>query len=96
MLNLKKRIAETLAETLASMTAEPIPSADELAALLEYPPDSTMGDLALPCFHFAKVMRKAPKMIAEAIAANFDENEAAAFFLTGSDGAPMRGAIRTK
>ena len=71
MLNLKKRIAETLASTLASMTTAATPDADELATLLEYPPDSTMGDLALPCFRFAKVMRKAPKMIAEAIAANF-------------------------
>ena len=71
MLNLKKRIAETLATTLASMTTAATPDADELATLLEYPPDSTMGDLALPCFRFAKVMRKAPKMIAEAIAASF-------------------------
>ena len=71
MLNLKNRIAENLAATLASMTAAPTPDADELATLLEYPPDSTMGDLALPCFRFAKIMRKAPKMIAEAIAASF-------------------------
>ena len=71
MLNLKNRIAETLARTLASMTTESVPAADELATLLEYPPDSSMGDLALPCFRFAKVMRKAPKMIAEAIAASF-------------------------
>ena len=71
MLNLKKRIAETLAATLASMTTAVTPDADELATLLEYPPDSTMGDLALPCFRFAKIMRKAPKMIAEAIAASF-------------------------
>ncbi len=71
MLNLKKQIAESLYGILSSMTAEAIPDSDELAALLEYPPDSTMGDLALPCFRFAKVMRKAPKMIAEAIAATF-------------------------
>ena len=55
MLKLKQRIAESLAATLASMTPEPVPGADELATLLEYPPDSAMGDLALPCFRFAKV-----------------------------------------
>ncbi len=71
MLNLKKQIGDALAAQLAAMTPEPIPNGDELASLLEYPPDSTMGDLALPCFRFAKVMRKAPKMIAEAIAAGF-------------------------
>ena len=32
----------------------------------------------------------------ETIAANFDKNETAAFFLLGSDGTPMRAAIRTK
>ncbi|MGM9646836.1 MAG: arginine--tRNA ligase [Eubacteriales bacterium] len=71
MLKLKKRIAEALAIALASMTPEPTPAADELTNLLEYPPDSTMGDLALPCFRFAKVMRRAPKMIAETIAEQF-------------------------
>lgn len=70
MLELKKKIAELIAEKLSQMTPEPIPSADTLAGLLEYPPDAKMGDLALPCFQFAKVMRRAPKMIAEAIAAD--------------------------
>lgn len=70
MLELKKKIAELIAEKLSQMTPEPITSADTLAGLLEYPPDAKMGDLALPCFQFAKVMRRAPKMIAEAIAAD--------------------------
>lgn len=77
MLELKKKIAELIAEKLSQMTPEPIPSADTLAGLLEYPPDAKMGDLALPCFQFAKVMRRAPKMIAEAIAADLDSPEIA-------------------
>lgn len=71
MLELKKKIAELIAAKLSQMTPEPVPSADTLAGLLEYPPDTKMGDLALPCFQFAKVMRRAPKMIAEAIAEGF-------------------------
>jgi arginyl-tRNA synthetase len=36
---------------------------------LELPPDSAMGDLGLPCFQFAKQMRKAPVAIAQDLAA---------------------------
>ena len=39
-------------------------SADEIAGLLELPPDSAMGDYALPCFKLARSLRKAPPMIA--------------------------------
>lgn len=39
----------------------------EVLTLIEYPPNSEMGDLALPCFRFAKVLRKSPQAIAEAI-----------------------------
>lgn len=40
-----------------------IPAADAAAALT-VPPDPTMGDLALPCFKFAKQLKKAPSAIA--------------------------------
>ena len=39
-------------------------SADEIAGLLELPPDSAMGDYAFPCFKLARSLRKAPPMIA--------------------------------
>ncbi|MFW5780010.1 MAG: arginine--tRNA ligase [Bacillota bacterium] len=35
--------------------------------LINIPPDNKMGDYALPCFQFAKVLRKSPKQIAEDI-----------------------------
>ena len=44
-------------------------TADQLFELMETPPESFMGDLALPCFSFAKVLRKNPKLIAEEVAA---------------------------
>ncbi|MBR6917668.1 MAG: arginine--tRNA ligase [Clostridia bacterium] len=31
--------------------------------MFEYPPDSSMGDVALPCFKLAKIFRKAPPLI---------------------------------
>ena len=41
---------------------------DELAGMLEYPPDENMGDLAFPCFKYAKILRNAPPKIAAAVA----------------------------
>ncbi len=40
-------------------------SQEEVYSLIVLPPDTTLGDFALPCFKFAKIMRKAPQMIAE-------------------------------
>ncbi|HHT48835.1 MAG TPA: arginine--tRNA ligase [Firmicutes bacterium] len=37
---------------------------ENIYGLLEYPPDSDLGDLALPCFKLSKVLRKAPQLIA--------------------------------
>lgn len=39
-------------------------SKEEIAAAFETPKDAKLGDLSLPCFKFAKVLRKAPPAIA--------------------------------
>ena len=55
--------------------AERIPaegiSVDEIAETIAVPPDSSMGDFALPCFKFAKIMRKSPVAIAEDLAKRY-------------------------
>ena len=38
---------------------------NDVAALIEYPPDSEMGDISLPCFKLSKMLRKPPKAIAD-------------------------------
>ncbi len=45
-------------------------SIDELIEMVEVPPNSEMGDYAIPCFKFAKIMRKSPNMISEEISKN--------------------------
>ncbi len=40
-------------------------SIDELATMMEYPPDPKMGDIAFPCFKLSKILRKSPIMIAD-------------------------------
>lgn len=43
-------------------------STEEIASSIALPPNSQMGDYALPCFRFAKVLRKSPAVIAEELA----------------------------
>ncbi len=43
-------------------------SADAIGRLLEQPPETKLGDYALPCFRFAKDLQKKPPEIASALA----------------------------
>ncbi len=45
----------------------------DYAQLLEKPPDEQLGDYALPCFSFARQLKKAPARIAQELAANTSE-----------------------
>ena len=44
-------------------------SKEEIYSLLSFPKDSSMGDYCLPCFKFAKTLRKSPIQIAQDIQA---------------------------
>lgn len=63
MINYKKSIAEILGPLVEGL------SADEIEQMIEIPADEKMGDYAFPCFRLAKLMRKAPPLIAEQITA---------------------------
>lgn len=43
-----------------------------ISGAVETPPEEKLGDLAFPCFPLAKVMRKAPPIIAQEVAQKFD------------------------
>ena len=47
---------------------------DEIYAMLALPPNTEMGDFALPCFRLAKTMRKPPVKIAEEICAAYPKD----------------------
>ena len=68
MLTLKKKTAEYIAVAAAASFGEGLISADDVLSMLEYPPDRTMGDIALPCFRLSKVLRRSPVQIAEVLA----------------------------
>ena len=44
---------------------------NDIYSMIELPPNTEMGDFALPCFKLAKTMRKAPALIAQQIAADY-------------------------
>ena len=50
-------------------------SADEAESFLTEPPNSEMGDYALPCFRLSKIFKKPPALIADEIAGGFQADE---------------------
>ena len=54
----KKKIAELLGKEIEL-------DVEKIEQLVEIPPRAEMGDYAFPCFQLAKVMKKAPNMIAQ-------------------------------
>ena len=69
MINLKEEIAKLISEQVADL------SYDEIRNMIETPQESKMGDYAFPCFRLAKVLRKAPPLIAKDIAEAIADND---------------------
>ena len=63
MTDFKEQIARLIAPAAAGLTEE------EVLGMIEIPQNPDMGDYAFPCFRLAKVLRKAPPLIAQDIAA---------------------------
>ena len=69
MRNFKLELAELLNEYIQDFTV------DEIEEMIEKPANAKMGDYAFPCFRLAKVMRKAPPIIAKEIADNIGTSD---------------------
>ncbi len=70
MTDIKNIICKTVSEYVSEKGATL--SIEEIAAYLEIPSDSKLGDLALPCFRLSKLLRGNPAMIASDLAARFE------------------------
>ena len=68
MTEIKKLIAASVAEAIASFGGVVSLSEDDIFTMLEYPPDSSMGDVALPCFKLSRALHKSPVAIAAELA----------------------------
>ncbi len=74
MQNFKRIVSEKILDTINQSIASTEMTAQELADMLEYPPDSTMGDIALPCFKLSRTLRRSPVQIAQTIAEGLSDN----------------------
>ena len=69
MIDYKSKIAELIAENLENLSVE------EVKKIIEVPGKADMGDYAFPCFKLAKILRKAPNMIAGDIKNAIEAND---------------------
>ncbi len=67
-MNYREQAAQAFSQAAVQAFGQEVTPAEALA-LMEVPPDPAMGDFAVPCFKLAKVLRKAPPAIAQAVAA---------------------------
>ncbi|MGI6152316.1 MAG: arginine--tRNA ligase [Christensenellaceae bacterium] len=65
-MDFKKILSEKIAAPLEM-------NAEEVLQMLETPPDTGMGDVALPCFKLAKTLKKAPPKIAQELAETLEK-----------------------
>lgn len=65
----KDYVVKELEKCLPDLTAEQIEGG------IEIPKEKTMGDYAFPCFRLAKLMHKAPNLIAQDVAAQLQNSE---------------------
>ena len=68
-MDFKLAIGQEILDALNITLGDPGLSKEEIAAALEIPPDTAMGDYAFPCFKLSKALRKSPMMISDALAA---------------------------
>jgi arginyl-tRNA synthetase len=71
MNEIKKYLAEQIHKVLTNKYNFEM-TVDEILTSLEKPKDDNMGDIALPCFKFAKLLRNSPMNIANEITQNLE------------------------
>lgn len=69
-MDMKRIIAQRIAGAAKSSFEGCAMEAQDVAAMLEIPPEKKLGDYALPCFKLSRTLRKAPPAIAAALAAH--------------------------
>ncbi len=74
MYNYKFAAARIIKKLCDELTVE------EIAAMMEYPPDPKMGDIAFPCFKLSKILRKSPVMIADSFKEAIDKDKDSTLF----------------
>ncbi len=70
MIVLKTKTAEIIKNSVDKNFGKELLSLSDILNMLEYPPDASMGDLALPCFKLSKTLRRSPIEIAKTLSSD--------------------------
>ena len=74
MFNFKNTVAVDLLACLNKLSNDINLTKEDVLAMFEYPPDSSLGDIAFPCFKLSRILRKAPPVIAKEISECFESS----------------------
>ncbi len=74
MQNFKNTVASDLLECISKLSSEVALTKENIYEMFEYPPDSSLGDIAFPCFKLSRILRKAPPVIAKEISEIFSSD----------------------
>ena len=74
MFNFKNTVAEDLLTCIKNFSSDIALTKDDVLGMFEYPPDSSLGDIAFPCFKLSRVLRKAPPIIAKELSEQFSSD----------------------
>ena len=74
-MDMKQIIAGRIADAAQASFENCALTVADVTAMLETPPDKKLGDYALPCFRLSKTLRRAPQMIAGALAEKMSGEE---------------------
>ena len=68
MQKIKELIAKEIAGEIVKINPASEITKEDVLGMFEYPPDNSLGDIALPCFKLSKILRMAPVKIADGLA----------------------------
>ena len=74
MNNFKNIVASDLLAAISKIAENIDLTEEDIRDMFEYPPDSSLGDIAFPCFKLSRILRKAPPIIAKEIADNLNSS----------------------
>ena len=74
MNNFKNTVASDLLSCISDLATDITLTKEDILGMFEYPPDSSLGDIAFPCFKLSRILRKAPPVIAKEISEAFKSN----------------------
>jgi len=76
-MDVRRAVAGLVTQAVEAVFPQARLEVDDIAPLLELPPDATMGDFAFPCFQLSKSLRMGPPQIARMLAGAINAPELA-------------------